>query len=88
MSKGQHFSFDAPGFHAEVAHGGHGRILTSRVFRGGEASHCHFVDLTVVPAGPEIGPHTHERDNHELYLIVSGRGAMVVVEVGVKAERR
>jgi mannose-6-phosphate isomerase-like protein (cupin superfamily) len=76
MSKGQRFSFDDPGFRSEVAHGGPGRIRTSRVFRGGEVSHCHFVDLTVVPAGSQIGSHTHEHDNHELYVIVSGRGRM------------
>ena len=76
MSKGQCFSFDGPGFRSEVAHGGPGRIRTSRVFRGGEVSHCHFVDLTVVPAGSEIGGHTHEHDNHELYVIVSGCGRM------------
>ncbi|HKQ62806.1 MAG TPA: cupin domain-containing protein [Candidatus Polarisedimenticolaceae bacterium] len=76
MSTGRRFTFDDPGFRSEVAHGGHGRIRTSRVFRGGEVSHCHFVDLTVVPAGSEIGGHTHEHDNHELYVIVSGRGRM------------
>ena len=86
MTIGQRFSFDSAGFHAEVAHDGHGTILTSRVFRGGGASHCRFVDLSTVPAGSEIGTHTHERDNHELYVIVSGRGLMEldgeVFEVG------
>ena len=76
MSTGQRFSFDDPGFRSEVAHGGRGRIRTSRVFRGGEVSHCHFLDLTIVPAGSEIGRHTHEHDNHELYVIVSGQGRM------------
>jgi mannose-6-phosphate isomerase-like protein (cupin superfamily) len=65
MSTGRRFSFDDPGFRSEIAHGGRGRIRTSRV-----------VDLTVVPAGSEIGGHTHEHDNHELYVIVSGRGRM------------
>ena len=36
MSKGRRFSFDDPGFRSEVAHGGPGRIRTSRVFKGGE----------------------------------------------------
>lgn len=86
MSIGQRFSFDSTGFHAEVAHGGDGTILTSRVFRGEDASHCRFVDLSTVPAGSTIGTHTHERDNHELYVIVAGRGLMEldgeVFEVG------
>jgi len=86
MRIGQRFSFDSAGFHAEVAHDGHGTILTSRVFRGDDASHCRFVDLSTVPAGSAIGTHTHERDNHELYVIVAGRGLMEldgeVFEVG------
>ena len=49
-------------------------------------SHCHFVDLTRVPPGSDIGIHTHERDNQELYVIVAGRGLMHVdgkdLEVG------
>jgi mannose-6-phosphate isomerase-like protein (cupin superfamily) len=86
MSAGQRFSFAGQGFRAEVAHGGRGPILTSRVFQGRDVSHCRFVDLSVVPPGSEIGAHTHDYDNHELYVIVAGRGLMEldgeVFEVG------
>ena len=76
MSDEQRFSFAGTTFESVVAHGGARAILTRRVFQGGDASHCRFVDLSVVPGGADIGVHTHERDNHELYVVVAGRGRM------------
>ncbi|MFL5321526.1 MAG: cupin domain-containing protein [Myxococcaceae bacterium] len=40
----------------------------------------HFVDLTVLPPGADVGRHTHAKDNEELYVIISGRGRMQLDE--------
>jgi mannose-6-phosphate isomerase-like protein (cupin superfamily) len=72
----QRFSFSDASFDSVVAHSGKAPILTRRVFRGGTRSHCRFVDLSVLPGGSDIGVHTHEHDNHELYVIIAGRGRM------------
>jgi mannose-6-phosphate isomerase-like protein (cupin superfamily) len=72
----QRFSFAGTSFDAVIAHGGGAPILTRRVFEGRDASRCRFVDLTVVPRGADIGVHTHETDNHELYVVIEGRGRM------------
>ena len=76
MNGHQCFSFGAPGFESQVAHGGTAPILTRRIFRGDDASPCRFVDLSVLPGGADIGLHTHGFDNHELYVIVAGHGRM------------
>jgi mannose-6-phosphate isomerase-like protein (cupin superfamily) len=76
MSEGQRFTFAGTSFESVTAHGGSRPILTRRVFHGRDASHCRFVDLSIVPGGADIGLHTHQLDNHELYVIVAGRGRM------------
>ena len=73
-----HTSFERVTLHHEVAHGGQTPILTRRVWEAREVPACNFVDLTVVPAGGEIGIHTHHTDNEEIYVVVSGRAEMHV----------
>jgi mannose-6-phosphate isomerase-like protein (cupin superfamily) len=81
-----HTSFESVELRHEVAHGGRTPILTRRVWRPDQVPACNFVDLTVVPAGAEIGIHTHDTDNEEIYVVISGRAEMHVdgetIEVG------
>ena len=37
-----------------------------------------FIDLSVLEPGADIGLHTHDTDNEELYVIVSGKGWMTM----------
>jgi mannose-6-phosphate isomerase-like protein (cupin superfamily) len=72
------YSFDSAQLDQAVAHGGKSPILTQRVFVGDPTSSIRFIDYSLLPPGSDIGRHTHETDNEELYLIVAGRGAMFV----------
>lgn len=65
-------------FRAQVDHGGVGTVLASRARRLGEGVNCNFIDCVVIPPGATIGVHTHERDNEELYIVLSGRGVMTI----------
>lgn len=72
---GGRFGFAGAAFRQEHAHGGERPIASARVIERKEQP-LHFIDLTVVPPGADIGRHTHACDNEELYVIVSGRGRM------------
>jgi len=74
----RHYSFATAAFRTEAAHGGRGRIRTTRVERRPEQGLANFIDLTVVPPGTSIGEHSHTADNEEIYVVVSGRGRMRV----------
>ena len=62
----------------EVAHSGRQLIFSSRVLEGSPPTPWSFVDLVKVPAGADIGLHTHLADNEEIYIIVSGTGRMQI----------
>lgn len=76
----QHFSFERASFEEVIAHDGEGHIQTARVLIDREhGSAFQFVDLTKIPVGSSIGLHTHTNDE-EIYVIISGRGQMVLDE--------
>jgi uncharacterized cupin superfamily protein len=76
MNHGKHFSFESLRFEQVIAHDGLRPIFFHRT--GGRADGCayNFLDFTVLPAGADIGIHTHEADNEEIYVVISGRGLM------------
>lgn len=78
MGRRPKYSFSSAQLHETIAHGGKSPILTQRVFVGDVTSGIRFIDYSQLPPGSEIGKHTHETDNEELYVIVAGRGVMVV----------
>ena len=82
----RHYRFADQPLEEVYAHGGSQPILTRRVLDANRGGHCNFLDLTVVPAGADIGDHTHTLDNEEIYVVVRGQGKMVVdgveIEVG------
>jgi mannose-6-phosphate isomerase-like protein (cupin superfamily) len=71
-------NFSSQQFCAQIDHGGVGMVLASRARRLGEGVNCNFIDCVVVPPGATIGVHTHESDNEELYIMLSGRGIMMI----------
>ena len=76
----RNYKFSIQKFEKEIAHGGKSSILTKRAFKNSEnsnCSNCNFIDLTIVPPGGDIGIHTHNLDNEEIYIIISGEGKMV-----------
>jgi mannose-6-phosphate isomerase-like protein (cupin superfamily) len=79
------FHFGRCTFERVHAHGGEREIAFSRVLARSRGP-LRFIDLSVLPPGSDIGTHTHEMDNEELYIVVSGRGVMVLdgreIEVG------
>ena len=77
MNPKQHFTFEDTVFNKEIAHFGSDLILTKRVLQSSDLG-ANFVDLTIVPVGSDIGLHTHEMDNQEIYIIISGQGTMRV----------
>ena len=59
------------------AHGGKGKILTSRVLELKDVqSACNFVDFTILPPNTTIGLHTHQSNEEEFYLVLYGVGIM------------
>lgn len=70
------FSFDSVSLQRVSAHGGREPILFCRVREGSARTAFNFVDLAIVPPGAEIGRHTHDVDNEETYIVVSGQGWM------------
>jgi mannose-6-phosphate isomerase-like protein (cupin superfamily) len=70
------FSFDSVAFTSVSAHGGREPILFCRAREGSDRTSFNFIDLSIVPAGAEIGLHSHGMDNEEIYIIVSGHGRM------------
>lgn len=76
MSPEQHFSFESLEFEEVVAHGGAQPIRFRRVTERARGSSCNFIDFSIVPAGADIGLHTHAMDNEEIYVVITGRGLM------------
>ena len=78
MKAKHHFGFGGDGFGTAVAHGGDGQISTMRLPKSVIASGANFVDLTIIPPGASIGVHTHDPDNSEIYIFISGTGRMIL----------
>jgi mannose-6-phosphate isomerase-like protein (cupin superfamily) len=74
----RYYRFAEQNFKQVFAHGGQTSILTERVFDHQKETNCNFIDLTIVPPGGEIGIHTHELNNEEMYIVISGEGKMVM----------
>ncbi len=74
----RHFAFEQMEFDRVIAHGGSRPILTRRVLEAKMGTAVNFIDFTIVPAGCDIGVHTHGYDNEEMYIIISGQGEMEV----------
>ena len=72
------FSFDSVTFASVRAHGGTAPILFCRARAGTPATAHNFVDLSIVPAGGDIGRHTHTASNEEMYIVISGQARMEV----------
>jgi mannose-6-phosphate isomerase-like protein (cupin superfamily) len=77
MEPKRHFTFEDLVFNKEIAHGGRDFIFTKRVLTSSDLG-ANFVDLTIVPPESDIGVHTHEHTNQEIYVIISGQGMMRV----------
>jgi mannose-6-phosphate isomerase-like protein (cupin superfamily) len=73
------YRFDDSTFQRVHAHGGEREISFARVLARSKGS-VRFIDLSVLGPGADIGRHTHEADNEELYVIVSGKGWMTLDE--------
>src|SRR3989440_6892256 len=71
------YRFEGCTFERVRAHGGAREISFARVLARNRGS-IRFIDLSVLGPGADIGRHTHGLDNEELYVIVSGRGLMVL----------
>lgn len=71
-------SFMEDGFVEQYAHGAHTSVYVKRIWTEDEGHPYKFVDLVKIPAGSEIGFHVHGMDNQELYIVLSGKGAMRV----------
>jgi mannose-6-phosphate isomerase-like protein (cupin superfamily) len=69
-------SFESVHLRPATAHEGTRPILCNRAIAKADGSACNFVDFAIVPTGADIGIHTHERDNEEIYIVISGRGMM------------
>jgi mannose-6-phosphate isomerase-like protein (cupin superfamily) len=78
MANATHFSFDDAEFEQSVAHEGQGNIRFSRRMEMDVLSGCNFLDMSILPPGTSIGLHTHDRDDEEIYIVISGRGRMTV----------
>jgi mannose-6-phosphate isomerase-like protein (cupin superfamily) len=71
------YKFEGCAFERVRAHGGAREIAFARVVARQRGS-IRFIDLSVLEPGADIGCHTHEADNEELYIVVSGRGWMTL----------
>jgi mannose-6-phosphate isomerase-like protein (cupin superfamily) len=76
MNQGKHFSFDTLRFEAVIAHAGLRPIFFHRTGERADGCAYNFLDFTILPAGADIGVHTHAADNQEVYVVISGRGLM------------
>jgi mannose-6-phosphate isomerase-like protein (cupin superfamily) len=71
------YRFEGSTFERVRAHGGQREISFARVVTR-DRGPLRFIDLSVLEAGADIGCHTHDADNEELYVVVSGRGLMTL----------
>ena len=78
MDAKQHHTFETTVFAREIAHDGNAFIFAKRVLQSPELGDANFLDLVIMPPGSDIGVHTHEIDNQEIYIVISGHGLMRV----------
>jgi mannose-6-phosphate isomerase-like protein (cupin superfamily) len=71
------YRFEDSVFESVRAHGGARDISFARVLARNRGP-IRFIDLSVLGPGADIGCHTHEADNEELYVVVSGKGLMTL----------
>jgi mannose-6-phosphate isomerase-like protein (cupin superfamily) len=71
------YKFEESAFERVRAHGGARDISFARVLSRNRGS-LRFIDLSRLPPGADIGRHTHEIDNEELYVVISGKGLMTL----------
>jgi mannose-6-phosphate isomerase-like protein (cupin superfamily) len=71
------YRFEDCAYERVRAHGGEREISFARVLARNRGS-LRFIDLSVLGPGADIGCHTHEPDNEELYVVVSGKGLMTL----------
>ncbi len=68
------------------AHDGDGEVLSARVADDKAHHGLNFIDMTEVPAGHSIGIHTHDMDNEEIYVVLSGIGLMTIEDRTVEVK--
>ena len=73
---GRHVGFATAELTPKIAHGGKLPVLSERALSGADCAACRFVDLVELPAGADIGVHTHDGRGEELYVVISGAGRM------------
>jgi mannose-6-phosphate isomerase-like protein (cupin superfamily) len=78
MSSGYHFDFESLQFERVTAHGGRAEIQFKRAVTAGAGGSYNFLDMSIIPPGSEIGTHTHSSGNEELYIVITGRGRMLL----------
>jgi len=71
------YRFEDCVFESVRAHGGERDISFARVLARNRGA-IRFIDLSVLGPGADIGCHTHDADNEELYVVVSGKGLMTL----------
>jgi len=71
------YKFEECAFERVRAHGGERAISFARVLSRNRGS-LRFIDLSVVPASVKKKSHTHATDNEELYVVISGKGLMML----------
>jgi len=81
MNEKRLYRFSDMEFREVVAHEGKGTINTVQVEGQEQGGAFNFIDLTEIPPGNSIGCHTHELDDEEVYIIISGKGSMYSADV-------
>jgi len=76
MNEKRFYRFSDMEFREVVAHEGKGTIKTVQVEGQERKGAFNFIDLTEIPSGNSIGCHTHELNDEEVYVIISGKGRM------------
>jgi mannose-6-phosphate isomerase-like protein (cupin superfamily) len=71
------YKFEECAFQRVRAHGGERAISFARVLSRNLGA-LRFIDLSLLPPGADIGRHTHAVDNEELYVVISGKGLMML----------
>jgi len=73
-----YFRYDQIRYESVVAHDGNAPIKFKRLVDRSRGGQANFIDASIVPVGADIGIHTHEFDNEEIYIVLDGRGLMHV----------
>jgi mannose-6-phosphate isomerase-like protein (cupin superfamily) len=71
-----YFRYSSLAFESVVAHGGKAPIKFKRLVDRARGSAANFIDASIVPVGADIGIHSHQFDNEEIYIVLSGCGLM------------